>query len=150
MEKDLYQIYFQNRLCNTLLRLSWLMVFASLVPVLLKLMLALIVMGSIIYLMILIVLTICSFFLLLLNEDFRALFAIKDYAELSNTMQEIYDVYQKIMPMLIIGVLAFSCVSILMLLREQGFSNRAGRMTSAILSIVVMTIAAIVFYAYIG
>lgn len=145
MKNTLQQMQFKDRLCRTLLRVNWVIAIAVMLPVLSRIFVGVAFIGTALYLLVLIAITIMSLFFLLLNESFRALYNV-DLNGLQELSDQIIAVYQSAMPVLI-GVCAIvSAVLLLLILRNRDPAHKAGRIVSVSLAVLLLLIASLLYY----
>ena len=136
---------FENRLCATFLRLNWLIAAAAAVPVIFTLIELTFAMAAVLYYLILIAVTILSLFLLLLNEDFRALYLRNGMDGITSVTEKIYGVYSTVMPVLLsISAVILLITVYLSVKGERKF--RTKRIVSAVLSVVFAVFFSVAFF----
>lgn len=145
MKNTLQQMQFKDRLCRTLLRVNWVIAIAAMLPVLSRIFVGVAFIGTALYLLVLIAITIMSFFLLLLNESFRALYNV-DLNGLQELSDQLITVYQTAMPVLIGACTIISAVLLFLILRNRDKAHKAGRIVSVSLAVLLLLIAALLYY----
>lgn len=145
MKNTLQQMQFKDRLCRTLLRVNWVIAIATILPVLSRIFIGVAFIGTALYLLVLIAITIMSFFLLLLNESFRALYNV-DLNGLQELSDQLITIYQTAMPVLIGACTIVSAVLLLLILRNRDSAHKAGRIVSVSLAVLLLLIAALLYY----
>lgn len=145
MKNTLQQMQFKDRLCRTLLRVNWVIAIATILPVLSRIFIGVAFIGTALYLLVLIAITIMSFFLLLLNESFRALYNV-DLNGLQELSDQLITVYQTAMPVLIGACTIISAVLLFLILRNRDKAHKTGRIVSVSLAVLLLLIAALLYY----
>ena len=145
MKNTLQQMQFKDRLCRTLLRVNWVIAIATILPVLSRIFIGVAFIGTALYLLVLIAITIMSFFLLLLNESFRALYSV-DLNGLQELSDQLITVYQTAMPVLIGVCTIISAVLLFLILRTRDKAHKTGRIVSVSLAVLLLLIAALLYY----
>lgn len=145
MKNTLQQMQFKDRLCRTLLRVNWVIAIATILPVLSRIFIGVAFIGTALYLLVLIAITIMSFFLLLLNESFRALYNV-DLNGLQELSDQLITVYQTAMPVLIGVCTIISAVLLFLILRNRDKAHKTGRIVSVSLAVLLLLIAALLYY----
>lgn len=145
MKNTLQQMQFKDRLCRTLLRVNWVIAIATILPVLSRIFIGVAFIGTALYLLVLIAITIMSFFLLLLNESFRALYNV-DLNGLQELSDQLITVYQTAMPVLIGACTIISAVILFLILRNRDKAHKTGRIVSVSLAVLLLLIAALLYY----
>lgn len=148
MEKQLYDLYFRNRFCGTLLRLGWLIAVAAALPFLLKLITGVAFIGMLLLWLLLIAITLVTFFVFLLSEQFRSLFGIDKFNQLAAASNNVTDAYGTIMPIILAAEFAVFAVLIVMLVKRPDALNRKGRIVSASLALAFTLISSVIFYVF--
>lgn len=145
MKNTLQQMQFKDRLCRTLLRVNWVIAIATILPVLSRIFIGVAFIGTALYLLVLIAITIMSFFLLLLNESFRALYNV-DLNGLQELSDQLITIYQTAMPVLIGACTIISAVLLFLILRNRDKAHKTGRIVSVSLAVLLLLIAALLYY----
>ena len=145
MKNTLQQMQFKDRLCRTLLRVNWVIAIATILPVLSRIFIGVAFIGTALYLLVLIAITIMSFFLLLLNESFRALYSV-DLNGLQELSDQLITIYQTAMPVLIGACTIISAVLLFLILRNRDKAHKTGRIVSVSLAVLLLLIAALLYY----
>lgn len=149
MEKEMRLYDFGNRLSGTFLRLGWLFAVAAFVPVLAVLALWAAAVFTALYVLILFVLTIITLGMLLLNENFRAMYDVGGGIEtVSSVVDGIIRFYVGAMPLFLAIGLAMNATCIVLTALRKSASGKVGRIVGASISAALLVIAAIVFYGY--
>lgn len=148
MEKQLYDLYFRNRFCGTLLRLGWLIAVAAALPFLLKLITGVAFIGMLLLWLLLIAITLVTFFVFLLSEQFRSLFGIDKFNQLAAASNNVTDAYSTLMPIILAAEFAVFAVLIVMLVKRPDALNRKGRIVSASLALAFTLISSVIFYVF--
>ena len=145
MEKNLQQMQFKDRLCRTLLRINWLIAIVAMLPVLSKTFIDVAAIGIAFYYLILIVVTIITLGLFLLNDSFRALYNV-DLNGLQQLSDQIIQVYRIAQPVLA-GICAFlSAIVLIVIIRNQDEAHKTRKIVSVSLVVLIVLIATLVYY----
>lgn len=139
------QMQFKDRLCRTLLRINWLIAIAAILPVLSKIFIDVAAIGMAFYYLILIVVTIITLGLFLLNDSFRALYKINldGLQELSNQVIQVYRIAQPVLA----GICAFlSAIVLIVIIRNQDETHKTRKIVSVSLVVLIVLIATLVYY----
>ena len=145
MEKNLQQMQFKDRLCRTLLRINWLIAIVAMLPVLSKTFIDVAAIGIAFYYLILIVVTIITLGLFLLNDSFRALYNV-DLNGLQQLSDQIVQAYRIAQPVLA-GICAFlSAIVLIVIVRNQDETHKTRKIVSVSLVVLIVLIANLVYY----
>lgn len=139
------QMQFKGRLCRTLLRINWLIAIVAMLPVLSKTFIDVAAIGIAFYYLILIVVTIITLGLFLLNDSFRALYKINldGLQELSNQIIQVYRIAQPVLA----GICAFlSAIVLIVIIRNQDEAHKTRKIVSVSLAVLIVLIATLVYY----
>lgn len=139
------QMQFKDRLCQTLLRINWLIAIAAILPVLSKIFIDVAAIGMAFYYLILIAVTIITLGLFLLNDSFRALYKINldGLQELSNQVIQVYRIAQPVLA----GICAFlSAIVLIVIIRNQDETHKTRKIVSVSLVVLIVLIATLVYY----
>ena len=145
MEKNLQQMQFKGRLCRTLLRINWLIAIVAMLPVLSKTFIDVAAIGIAFYYLILIVVTIITLGLFLLNDSFRALYNVdlNGLQQLSDQIVQVYRIAQSVLA----GICAFlSAIVLIVIVRNQDEVHKSRKIVSVTLAVLIVLIATLVYY----
>lgn len=145
MENMLLKIQFKNRLCRTLIRINWLLAIATILPIFLKVFIGVTFFVSAFYFLMLIVITIFSLGLLLLNDSFRSLYNI-NLESLEEFSNQIINIYQIVMPILISLFSIISLLVFLIVIFNQDEMHKKRKIISLLLSSIIVITAVCAYY----
>ncbi len=141
--KGLESLQLKDRVGGTALRIGWLIGIAAFVPTLFYILYSAMGYAKLIYFSALMLIVLATFFLILLNENFRKAFE----AEVSDILpmaQKVFAAYNAIMPILLILGLTCAVVSIVFS-AGNGKQTRRRRVSAAML-IIFLVISAVTYY----
>lgn len=145
MEKTLLKMQFKERLCRTLLRVNWMIAIVAMMPVLSKIIIGLAAVGTALYLLILIAITILTLGLFLLDESFRLLFKI-DLDGLQELSDQIVNAYRSALPVLAVLFLIVTGVILLVIIKNQDDTHKTRRIVSVSLAILLFLMSVLLYY----
>lgn len=144
MEKELYRMQAENRLCGTLLRLGWLVALGAFVPVLLHGLFFGAALGYAMRALILVLFVLITFGAILLYESFRDLFRADGLEQLQALADKVTAAYQALMPVFLVLSVCFLALNIFFV--HKNGAPKTGRLVSAVLSALCTAIAALLYY----
>ena len=145
-EKLLQVTQFKDRLCRTLLRVNWMIAVAAMLPVLFKIFIGVVFIGTALYLLILIAVTMITLGLLLLNDSFRALYRV-DLNGLQEVSDQIVEAYRILLPTLAGICVVLSAIVLFVVFRNQDEARKTGKIVSVSLSVLVLLTALLLYYS---
>lgn len=149
MENEMRLYYFSNRLGGTFLRLSWIFVIAAFVPALAVLALWASAVLTGLYVLILFAMTVVTLGMLLLNEDFRALYDVGGGIEtISSIVQSVNRFYIGAMPVFLALGLSMCVTSIVLAALWKEPKGKVSRIVGSSIAAAMLILAAIIFYGY--
>lgn len=146
MEKELLQMQFKERLSRTLLRLNWVVAVAAMLPVLSKIIVGVAVIGTGLYFLVLITITIMTLCVLLLNDKFRALYNTDKLDDLQHLSEKIIEAYKVAMPVLVSISLIMSAIILVLMLKKGEGEHKTGRIVSVATCVLFVLIATLIYY----
>ncbi len=144
MEKELLRFQAENRLCGTILRLSWLIAAGAFVPVLMYGFLFGAALGVALRVLFLVLFVIITFGAILANESFRNLFRAENLEQIEAMTRDVVIFYQSLMPVFLTLSAVFLALNVFFIVKNG--SPRTGRLASAVLSALFTLIAALLYY----
>lgn len=146
MEKELLQMQFKERLSRTLLRLNWVVAVAAMLPVLSKIIVGVAVIGTGLYFLVLITITIMTLCVLLLNDKFRALYNTDKLDDLQYLSEKIIEAYKVAMPVLVSISLIMSAIILVLMLKKGEGEHKTGRIVSVAMCVLFVLIMTLIYY----
>lgn len=139
-----------DRACGTMLRLNWLIALLSLIPLLFALLALVAASMVVVYILIMMVLVILSFGLLLLSDQFRAMFNADGLEQIQPMVNGVINAYRSAMPVIIVLSVVFCALSIAIVMLRKQSRGKTSSIVSATLALIVVVIAACIYYGYVG
>lgn len=146
IENEALKFRFRQRLCATLSRLAVLSAVLCLVPLLFRLAVGAVAFGSAVFITCLAILSIASLFLLLLNEDFRALFSTEGVDNAAALSEQVDAFYRIALPVLLVLCAVFAALSIFLAAKNAVQADRRGAILRASFSFAIALLSAVVFF----
>lgn len=145
MERTLQQVYFKNRLCRTLLRVNWLIAVATILPVLSKIFMGAAFFATAFYLLILVAITIITLGIFLLDESFRALYAV-DLDGLQELSNQIIDAYRVAMPIFTTIFAIITGVIFVVVITNHDEMHKTSKIVSISVASLIVLVSVIIYY----
>ncbi len=145
MEKVIQQMQFKDRLCRTLLRLNLMIAVMAMLPVFSKIFIGMAAVGAAFYLLILLIFTIMTLGILLLNDSFRALYDV-NLDGLQELSEQIIQAYHFVMPVLAILCVIISGIVIFVTVQNGDELHKRRKVMYVTADIFVVFSAVLLFY----
>ena len=139
---------FTERLCATVVRIHWLLVVVALLPLVFQFLTGIVALGSVLYLMFLLLFVIASLGALLLNEGFRALFHSHGLDAMQAFTDQIIGFYKVVMPLLFLLSLLLFSLNLFVSLRCGSGNKVRGKIAAGSICLALTVLALILFYAW--
>lgn len=134
----LQKMQLKERTCGTLLRLGWLVSVVAFVPTLANIAYYTMSVARFLYLLILILVVLATFFLILLNEGFRNAFSAES-VNIMPTVQKIYAGYSVLIYVLLaVGIVLGVLTLILAIKENNGKSSRKRIISGSVMTALVI------------
>lgn len=147
-ETEVRRLQFIGRLNGTILRVNWLLAVIALLPLFYKLLTGIVALGSVIYLMFLLIFVIASLGVLLLNEGFRSLFHTDNLDKFNAFAEQITNFYRVMLPIVFAVSLALFALNLFLSIHYASGRPAKVRILSGSICLGVMVLAVVLFYVW--